>query len=826
MDRTRNGHGLWPERHRRMDSAHGYPAPEPRVPVESAVPVPVLSDVCRAPPDVAATLPLRVGDRVCWISDSGPETGSVGWIGKLPAEDGGRDWMVGVVFDNPVGSGNGCYRGHRLFEAKLNHASIVPITGLIRAEDFNCSSPTGAPSPTPDPVQAPVPPQRMNGTGRHLAPSSAERAGSRHSSGPGSEAGTGGRRNLELHTSDEEDRPPAPARAPVRGHEFTDDLSRMTPFHRLAYEQLAATPTPPATPTLSQLMNEHDNCIQAKTAHRTESSARRRQLPLSDLSNSQTVPPLERRRPKRRDKVAATPSPESPPPAPPPPPPPPPQESKGLSAAWTEPEVSVGSAVEVDIRGIPHYGVIRWLGHVRGDNKRRLLAGVEMEEDDASLGGDGDGTFNGTRYFHCQPGKALFVPLADCSRDRRFLDLSADTTDSGAFGNVECPVISGNVPPISVTSTEELKKLCGKLKGIQGHLNSCYLDATLFSMFAFTPVLDCLLQRPRRPGDIPEYSEVQRLLKEEIVNPLRSAMYVRADRVMKLRQMLETLSSVRGLTSEEKDPEEFLQSLLAQMLHADPFLRYSSGQESYLYQLIVEKDDSLVLPSVQQLFDQSFSSGDIKLKEIPSCLIVQMPRFGKDYKMYSRILPSMVLDVTDVIENSPRQCFVCGRLAEWECKGCFNQSGLGLMTTAYCSKCNIMSHNHRSRSSHPPRQPLRVPHQFTELREHAHIPRTYLELFAVVCIHTSHYVTFTKAGHGPDAGWVFFDSMADRKGEAHGYNIPEVVRVPDLPRWLNEEGRRGLLAVTDDKRLPEHARRLLCDGYMCFYQSRDVMMYR
>ena len=29
-------------------------------------------------------------------------------------------------------------------------------------------------------------------------------------------------------------------------------------------------------------------------------------------------------------------------------------------------------------------------------------------------------------------------------------------------------------------------------------------------------------------------------------------MYVRADRVMKLRQMLETLSSVRGLTSEEK----------------------------------------------------------------------------------------------------------------------------------------------------------------------------------------------------------------------------------------------------------------------------------
>ena len=40
-----------------------------------------------------------------------------------------------------------------------------------------------------------------------------------------------------------------------------------------------------------------------------------------------------------------------------------------------------------------------------------------------------------------------------------------------------------------------------------------------------------------------------------------------------------------------------------------------------------------------------------------------------------------------------------------------------------------------------------------------------MELFAVVCIETSHYVSFVKCGPGPDAPWCFFDSMADRRGQ-------------------------------------------------------------
>ena len=99
------------------------------------------------------------------------------------------------------------------------------------------------------------------------------------------------------------------------------------------------------------------------------------------------------------------------------------------------------------------------------------------------------------------------------------------------------------------------------------------------------------------------------------------------------------------------DPEELLQSLLSQTLKAAPFLELSSGQTAHLYQLFVERDESKSLPSVQELFEQSFLTSGIKLKRVPSVLILQMPRFGRQFKVYDRILPSQILDVTDVIED-------------------------------------------------------------------------------------------------------------------------------------------------------------------------------
>uniref|UniRef100_A0A336MFB2 ubiquitinyl hydrolase 1 n=1 Tax=Culicoides sonorensis TaxID=179676 RepID=A0A336MFB2_CULSO len=487
--------------------------------------------------------------------------------------------------------------------------------------------------------------------------------------------------------------------------------------------------------------------------------------------------------------------------------------------------LGVGSMVEVSTDISENlYGVIRWIGSTsQAGTTNRVIVGVELEEEqtDRPLMLT-DGTYNGLRLFRCPPGRALFVHPAQCSKDRRFTEPDTNTMSSNTggkvvrasqivdgkklFGQVDCPIVEGSVPPLKIIKPEDLDALCGKFKGIQGHHNSCYLDATLFSMFTFTSVFDSLLFRPKEPEDNNNYEEVQKVLREEIVNPLRKNMFVRADRVLKFRHLLDKSSSVTGLTNEEKDPEEFLNCLLSQILRAEPFLKLSSGLDAFYYQLFVEKDERLSLPSVQQLFEQSFLQSDIKLKEVPSCLIIQMPRFA------------------------PRQCTVCGKLAEYECRECFGmlQCGVGLESTAFCKKCLETAHSHSKRTNHIAK-PLSVPHDFKIMSEHCPVPRLFMELFAVVCIETSHYVAFVKAGSGSgqDAPWCFFDSMADRKGEQNGYNIPEMVSVPDLPQWLSEEGARNLHELApSDKMLPEHAKRLMCDAYMCMYQSTDIMMYR
>ena len=90
---------------------------------------------------------------------------------------------------------------------------------------------------------------------------------------------------------------------------------------------------------------------------------------------------------------------------------------------------------------------------------------------------------------------------------------------SSVFGSLDCPDVAGNISPPETFGN--LAAFIGRYRGVQGHHNSCYMDSTLFSMFAFSTAFDTILYRDKRPNDIPQYEEVQQSLREGIVNPLR-----------------------------------------------------------------------------------------------------------------------------------------------------------------------------------------------------------------------------------------------------------------------------------------------------------------
>lgn len=59
-------------------------------------------------------------------------------------------------------------------------------------------------------------------------------------------------------------------------------------------------------------------------------------------------------------------------------------------------------------------------------------------------------------------------------------------------------------------------------------------------------------------------------------------------------------------------------------------------------------------------------------------------RFGKDYKMYKRLKPTLQLDITNLVEEIPRACDVCESLAEFECRDCYVESNMDVSFWPTC----------------------------------------------------------------------------------------------------------------------------------------------
>ena len=71
-----------------------------------------------------------------------------------------------------------------------------------------------------------------------------------------------------------------------------------------------------------------------------------------------------------------------------------------------------------------------------------------------------------------------------------------------------------------VQAPEDLDKAMHTgVKGIQGQQNSCYLDATLYGMFAFSNAFDALFLEKKCVDNFE--MKVKSTLEQKIVNPLR-----------------------------------------------------------------------------------------------------------------------------------------------------------------------------------------------------------------------------------------------------------------------------------------------------------------
>uniref|UniRef100_A0A8C0IW99 ubiquitinyl hydrolase 1 n=1 Tax=Chelonoidis abingdonii TaxID=106734 RepID=A0A8C0IW99_CHEAB len=417
------------------------------------------------------------------------------------------------------------------------------------------------------------------------------------------------------------------------------------------------------------------------------------------------------------------------------------EEEEGEEEELASPLLEINSMVEV--HDPPIYGVIRWTGKL--PDVRETIAGLELEP---LPSGCTDGIYRGMRYFQCPPGKALFIKLRHCRPDARF----------GAPQPPENPVLRCNSLAFRVYASERVpedtppglgeeggQRLIGWKKGIQGHCNSCYLDATLFCMFAFSSVLDSLLLRPADKNDGASYEETRDLLRTEIiVNPLRKHGYVCATKVMSLRRVLEAAGHSPGFTSEEKDPEEFL-TLLFRVLKVEPLFKIRSAdkdpQGCIFYQIFMEGSAGGArrgVPTVQQLLEGSLAAGDLKFTEEKQC--------GGGWPWGA----GAVTDTPPTALAAPRECCICQALALSECPQCFGDPSIGAGSTRqYCALCCQQVPPAELEHLPPPPGPL---------------PRQTMQLYATLCIQTSHYVAFAR--HGPHRGqWLFFDSMADRQGE-------------------------------------------------------------
>ncbi|KAK0416573.1 hypothetical protein QR680_012569 [Steinernema hermaphroditum] len=706
---------------------------------------------------------IRENERIVWFDSRGiKHVGVVKWIGRL---EGYPNIYLGIEFEDKCGGGNGWWRGEHFFNSKTDHAAFIPIN-MCMAE-------------------------------KHM------------------------QAQMQLHSFEASCAKNRQPRMPPPSYVSVSPPSTLEQQPPPSYA-VAANPGQPG----SQGYSGHNSKWQPQTiAQRPRLVDKGTRVVTNAYSPPGTgvgrkSPPIHYRSIQENS-------------------------SNGDYGG-----IAINSCVEVAYKGDVRYGVVEWIGEaVEKATQRVQRVAIVILDNDPPLDWErvldhldempSMSPTTQSAIFKSSNLSAI-VPISALRTDARFVSNSAPVTNGSNgyrhptgkgsppaescavlnFGNVDSGIEKNPCGP-----SKDITALKGRFKGIQGHCNSCYLDATLYAMFVQSSEFDYILGRQRKNGDIPEYDELLKILTTEIVYPLRKFHYVRADHVLKFRQLLSRLlPEMNGLTCDEKDPEEILNVLFNDLLKVKPMLRLrnmadGTSHESFLCPLIAEdmwSPEQLQLITLQYLFERSMYSSNVQFEELPKTLIVQLPRSGQQ-KLFDKIVPNIELDLTHLLYGGLRPCRTCSSQADVMCPECFLTNPLLLNEVTFCKRC--FQKAHIDKEDHSPKN--LEPCSARRGVDRETIKEQYLQLTAVLSINTSHYVSFVRTYNN---SWLFFDSMADRHGLSDGYNVPNATLCDSISQWLSPLGVQRLHeTLRTEGRLPQEVykdpmvNRLLTDCYICFY---------
>jgi ubiquitin thioesterase CYLD len=195
---------------------------------------------------------------------------------------------------------------------------------------------------------------------------------------------------------------------------------------------------------------------------------------------------------------------------------------------------------------------------------------------------------------------------------------------------------------------------------------------------------------------------------------------------------------------------------------------------------------NLTSTNIASIFRNSLTEIPAKLATIPPFLVLVAPRHARSQRSYRYIIPDRQI----TLDNKMVQlvCLKCNKTNHdseqsrefYFCNDCYLKESSSTSTPptdttviCYCTGCLEKLHKCLSKEE--------LLHEHSKPKQMKTIVK--LNLFAVLCIETSHYVAFVKC-HKADQQhkWIFFDSMSDRIHNEK--NVACVSRVPDFDRWI------------------------------------------